>query len=422
MYDAEKINKIIENTNDSGEFSLSFGKNGKPALKAFKDGCSFFINSKYNPEKEGETFAKEYYTPDKDIFVYGIGMGFHIKAVADMLSDNQKMYILEFNGELLKFALQNTDINEVLSRDNVIFDIPRNFNAAVSAVKEFIYGNTAFVCHEPSVRVIPNEFEEIKEIFETFIIKARSASIAGSLLSDNEKVNMEKGYENGGKVFFNYFKGRRAVIVSAGPSLELNGPKLKQLKNAVIISVGRALKYLKEVGVVPDFAIITDPKESVIGQLDLDETEIPLFFLSTVHPSVENYKSKKYIIFEKYSDMVKEEDRRFCTETGGSVATTALGLCLIMGFSEIILIGQDLCYHSDKMHSGESQGFRVLKGSKPVLGTDGETYFSPPNLYEYLKWFKKFAKRHGGEVRLINCTAKGAFIDGFEHRSIEDFL
>ncbi len=421
MYDAEKISRIIENTEISNVFSLSFGKGGYPVLKAFKDGCSFFINSRYNPQKEGEVFAKEYYTPDKNIFLYGVGMGFHIKAIADTMTASQRLYILEFNRELFKIAYENTDVGEVLKRDNVIFDIPLNFTDAVLRVKEFM-SNRVFICHEPSIRVIPDEFEEIKETFETYVIKARSVKILGDLLLDNENANLTKGYENGGKVFFKHFKGKRACLVSAGPSLELNAGKIKQLKDTVVISVGRALKYLKKEGVIPDFSIITDPKESVIGQLDLNESGIPLFFLSTIHPSVCNYKGKKYILFEEYSDRVSEEDRKFCVETGGSVATTALSLCFIMGFSEIILIGQDLCYHSDKTHSGENEGFKNLKYGKPVLGIDGETYFSPPNLYEYLKWFRKFAKKHGKDVRLINCTAKGAFIDGFEHRPIDDFF
>ena len=95
MYDAEKISRIIENTEISNVFSLSFGKGGYPVLKAFKDGCSFFINSRYNPQKEGEVFAKEYYTPDKNIFLYGVGMGFHIKAIADTMTASQRLYILE---------------------------------------------------------------------------------------------------------------------------------------------------------------------------------------------------------------------------------------------------------------------------------------------------------------------------------------
>ena len=176
MYDAEKISRIIENTEISNVFSLSFGKGGYPVLKAFKDGCSFFINSRYNPQKEGEVFAKEYYTPDKNIFLYGVGMGFHIKAIADTMTASQRLYILEFNRELFKIAYENTDVGEVLKRDNVIFDIPLNFTDAVLRVKEFM-SDRVFICHEPSIRVIPDEFEEIKETFETYVIKARSVKI-----------------------------------------------------------------------------------------------------------------------------------------------------------------------------------------------------------------------------------------------------
>lgn len=421
MYNIEKIYFLAASVKLSEKFTLYYGKNKKPALKAEADGCSFFINSRYNPEKEAEAFAREHYTKEKDIFLYGIGLGYHVRAIADMLLENQKLYVLEFNPELLKITFENTDINEVLSRENVIFDIPLDYESAAKEVKEIFSKKAVFICHEPSLRVMPEEFKEIKEIFDTFIIKRRSVRILGNLLSDNEKENLTKGYENGGKTFFERFSGKRAVIVSAGPSLEINGPLIGKIKDAKVISVARALKYLKKIDVKPDFAIISDPKESVIGQLDLNEGEIPLFFLSTIHPSVEKYKGEKYILFEEFSDKIKEDDRKYCVETGGSVATTAMGLCRIMGFSEIILIGQDLCYHSEKTHSGENESFKRIKTGKTVLGIDGENYYSPPNLYEYLKWFRKFAAKHK-EIKLINCTAKGAYIEGFEHRSINDFL
>ena len=421
MFDSEKINKIIKNTEIGNGFALSQGKDGGMVLKAFFGGCSFFINSKYNSENEAIDFAKEYYTPDKDLFVYGLGMGFHIKALADMLSPKQRMYVIELNCELLKAAFENTDISDTLKKDNIIFDVPTEFNEGVLRIKDYFNKNTSFICHEPSLRVMPEEFGEIKELFETYILKRRSFSILGTLLSDNEKINLTKNYENGGKVFKDRFKGKRAVVVSAGPSLELNGEKIKYLKYATVICVGRAFKYLKKIGVKPDFIIVTEAKEEVILQLDMEETEIPLFFLSTSCVGLEKYKGKKYILFEKYSDKVMPKEKQFTVETGGSVATTALSLAYIMGFSEIILIGQDLCYHSDKMHAGEGEGYISVKTRKKVTGIDGNIYYSPQNLYEYLKWFRKFAAKHT-DVKLINCTAKGAFIDGFEHRNIEDFI
>lgn len=421
MFDSARINKIIESAKIGENFSLSSGKDGTPVLKAYFDGCSFFINSKYNSEKEGLNFAEEYYNKNKDLFVYGIGMGFHIKALYNMLLTGQKLYIAEFNSELIKIAFENTDISDILKKDNVVFYAPLNFNEAVNTIKNIIDNNVELIFHEPSLRVIPKEYQEIKDLFETYVIKKNSILITGSLLSENEKINLTKNYENGGKVFKDKFKGKRAVVVSAGPSLELNGEKLKYLDDTVIISVGRALKYLKKIGVKPDFAIITDPKEEVIHQLDLNETEISLFFLSTIYPSVEKYKGKKYILFESHSESCPASERQFTVETGGSVATTALSLAYIMGFSEIILIGQDLCYHSDSTHAGETENYTSSKTRKKVLGIDGKTYFSPQNLYEYLKWFRKFAKKHS-DVRLINCTAKGAFIDGFEHRNIDEFI
>lgn len=422
MFDKKKIERIFERTEiDEDKYNLIEGKNGTPVLKVNFDGCSFFLNSKYNSEREGELFAKEHFKNSKNIFVYGLGMGFHIKALADLLTEGQHLYCLECNSVIAKIAFLNTEISEVLSRPNITFVLADEFNYAVEVLKEFISKDDVnFICHEVSLRCIPKEFLPIKETLDTYVIRIKSHKMLGDLLIENSKANLAKGYENGGKVFKNKFLGVPGIVVSAGPSLELNGEELKKAKGkAVIICVGRAFKYLKSIGVSPDFCIITDPKPSTIDQIDIDEKEIPLLFLSTIYPVVEQYNGPKYILFEKHSALEGEEE--FSLETGGSVATTALSFAKLIGCEPLILIGQDLCYHSQKTHSGEESGFIISKKSRRVLGIDGEEYICPANLYEYLKWFRKFAQKNS-DIELINCTAKGAFIEGFKHLPLDEAL
>ncbi len=425
MFDFKKIDLIISKTkiNDK-HFTVMKGKDNSPVLKVFAENCSFYINSKYNSKNEGLQFAEHYYKPTKNLILYGLGMGFHVKALLDMLTPNQHLYIIECNLSLIKIAFENTDISETLKKSNVTFTPLTDFNNAVLTIQNLLKkDDITLICHEPSLRIIPEEFTELKDIFETFIIRNRSLTAHGTTLSDNQKINLTKGYENGGKIFKDMFKGKPGIVVSAGPSLEINGHMLKKVKDkAIIVSVGRAMRYLKSIGIKPDFTIISDPLEAVLNQLDMNEKEIPLLFLSTIHPSVENYKGPKYIIFEKLSDCIKtEEEKSFAIDVGGSVATAALSLINLMGCNPLILIGQDLCFHSNKIHSGENESFIHLKSSKMVKGIDGNEYQSATNLYEYLKWFRKFAKRHP-ELKLINCTAKGAYIEGFEHKSLEDIF
>jgi len=425
MFDCKKINSIISNTKINDKyFNVSKGKDNSPILKVFAENCSFYINSKYNSEKEGINFAKEYYKPTKNLLLYGLGMGFHIKALSDMLTPEQRLHIVECNPSLIKIAFENTDISETLKKSNITFTPLTDFNNAIFTIQNLLKKeDITFICHEPSLRIIPDNFSELKDIFETFIVRRRSLTVHGTNLSDNQKINLTKGYKNGGKIFKDMFKDKPAIIVSAGPSLEINGHMLKKVKDrAKIISVGRAMRYLKSIGVKPDFTIISDPLETILNQLDPNEKEIPLLFLSTVHPNVEKYKGPKYILFEDLSDCIKtKEEKSFAINVGGSVATAALSFGKLLGCNPLILIGQDLCFHSNKMHSGEKDTFLTLKSSKIVKGIDGNEYPSATNLYEYLKWFRKFARKHP-ELRLINCTAKGAYIDGFEHKSLDEIF
>jgi len=424
MFDKNKINNIINKIGAiPEEYSITEDRDGNSVLKITADRCSFYINSKYNCKKEAQLFANEFYSPKDNIFLYGIGMGFHIKALSEKLMPSQHLYIAECNPILVKLAFENTDIANTLEKENIIFAVPENFDESIIIIKEFLSKeNASFICHEPSLRAIPREFIQIKEIFDTYIIRRRRDNIPVSLLGDNEKENIIKGYKNAGKAFKNQFKGKPAIVVSAGPSLEINGRELIDIKGkAIIISVGRAFKYLKSIGVKPDFLIIADAKKEVISHLDMEEKEIPLIFLSTVDPSVEEYKGPKYILFEEHSERIQASEKEFSIESGGSVATTATSLAKLMGCDPIILIGQDLCYHSEKMHSGEMRRFVPSKLHKTVKGINGEEYSCPINLYEYLKWFRKFAIKNK-EIRLINCTAKGAYIEGFEHKSLKELF
>lgn len=398
------MDRINTHIVDKKKYIISKDRNGAAVLKAHSEGCDFYINSKYNSEKESIVFAEENYTESENIFIYGLGMGGHIKALSEMLLPAQKLYILECNINIIKTAFENTKIEEALSKENIIFMGTDSLEESLLFSKNaFSLNSLSFIYHEPSVRAMPESVKKLKELFESYIIRIRSSKILGNLLSENHSINITKNYENGGIKFKDAYKGKPCIIVSAGPSLELNVSQLKNVGDkALILTVGRAWHFLKKNGVRPDFCIITDAKHSTFDQLDKEETEIPLFFLSTITPLVEHYKGPKYILFEKYT--ADNDKKEYSVETGGSVATTALSLAYLMGCSPLILIGQDLCYHSDKNHSGESSGFIPLKTNKRVTGIDGEMYNCPQNLYEYLKWFERFAENHTN-AKLINCTA-----------------
>jgi len=416
------LDKDINSINiDKNIYNVLNSKSGMTALKVHFDDCDFFISSKYNPINEAEKFAKDKYTENENIFLYGLGMGYHILFLVDMLKENQKLFVLECNLSIAKIAFENTDIRGYIERSNkIVVNITDSIENAIFFIKNVLSkGDINFIIYEQCLRAMPNNMKEIKEIMVTYNIKIKSHKKFDSLITENQKYNASKNYKNGGKIFKDKFKGLACIIVSAGPSLELNIEQLKEAaERAIVIAVGRTAKFLYENNFLPDYFIQTDSQINVFKHLDIDGLKVPLFMLSTANKELENYKGEKYILYEYYG--ASEENKPFSVSCGGSVATTAISLAKLMGFSTIIMVGQDLCYWSEKRHSGEEkEALHKSKTGRYVLGIEGQQYYTSANLYEYLKWIEKFIYNNRN-IKFINSTAKGAKINGALHIPITE--
>lgn len=411
--------KLLNKYNNS--FNVINLNNGDITLKVSDSGCDFYLHSRYNPKIEGERFAQSKYSSCENILLYGLGLGYHIIPFIEKLKDNQKLYILECNFDIIKYSFENTNIKNYLSNKNVIFMGCDNINEILEFIKDILNkNNSEFIIHEPSLRIMPNYLKEVKEIINGYNIRVKSHIKFSKLTTENHNYNTKKNYLNGGKLFKDKYKNIPCIIVSAGPSLECNFEDLKNAYNkAIIIAVGRTAKFLEKNNISPDYYIQTDSQAKVMKHLEIKNNEIPLFMLSTASKELENYPGKKYILFEKNGAC--DDMKEFAVESGGSVATTAMSLSFLMGCNPIILIGQDLCYWSDILHSGETRKYSKLKTNKAIEGIDGNSYFTSNNLYEYLRWFERFINKHP-ERKYINCTAKGAKIHGMENKNSKEYI
>lgn len=396
--------------------------NNNLTLQVFMNECKFFIHSKYNPIKESKNFAETNYTNEtSNILLYGLGLGYHIISILEKLNNNQTLYILECNMKIVKLAFENTDIKNYINNKKIIFLASDDINDSISFVQKAISKrDVSIIIHEPSLRIMPNELLELKELLEGFNLKVKSFRKFENLLNDNYEYNTKQNYINGGKLFKDKFKDIPCITVSAGPSLEININEIKKAYGkAIIIAVGRTAHFLEKNDIKPNFYIVTASQISIVHQMNLNDSSVPLFFLATANKDIKNYSGQKYMLYEKYS--VSEEEKNISIETGGSVATAALSLSVLMGCNPIILTGQDLCYWSELEHSGEDKKYIKLKTNKYIEGINGEEYYTSKNLYEYLKWIERFISKNPNKT-FINCTAKGANIKGAKNDSLENIL
>lgn len=226
-----------------------------------------------------------------------------------------------------------------------------------------------------------------------------------------------------------------AILVAAGPSLDKNVEELKRAKGrAFIIAVDSAIRTLVKHDIMPDMTVTIDPnKANYYLYQDKRIRQIPLLvcFNAVWGTSVLHYGKRFYFyvdfpfvnrIWERYGkDYIR-------IETAGSVANDAFSFIRTIGFKNIIMIGQDLAYTGDKVHSKDSYEESFISNDvsrkkevyviKDIYGNDVKTDYA---MDIYRRWFENQLILHK-ELEVIDATEGGAKIEGTKIMSLQEAI
>ena len=422
----KSIIKIIPNKNT---YEIIKTKTNQSTVKINEKDKSYFLHSKYNPNREGKNIAEENF--DKSIenyIIFGLGFGYHVGELMAM-APNSNFHIIETNKEIFRLALDNVDLTNILENNRVkllVTDDIVEINDILNHV--LLKDNIKIVLHNPSFRIIPDNLLELKYLLEEFKMKEDSVEKFAPALEVNFQSNI-KNYDKNVDILFNKYENMPLYLISAGPSLDKNIKELKKVKDkGVILSVGRAVRPLLKENIKPDLIIITDPSSYLYDmQLGGLEINVPIIVLSTCDKNVMlNYKGQKLIALQEgYSpaeEYAKLHNHKL-VQTGGSVATTALDVAINMGCNPIIFVGQDLAYTDGKTHSQAtfSKDMDRYKNLREVKDVYGNTVYSPKNLYSYLRWIQNRIKLEK-DIKFIDATEGGAKIEGTEILSLREVV
>lgn len=405
----------------------------KPTIQATLDNKNYLLYSKYNPTRDSQAFAEESYDENvENYLVYGLGLGYHINELEDLIITNSKdyhIYIIECNKDILKLAMDNINLTRILSNENITFIMMENEKKSYDKLNKILsIDNIKIAIHRSSLNIIPGEFIELKYLLEEFVMKQNTVDTYANILDNNFKYNIEN-FDSGVDTLFNKFTNKPLYLVAAGPSLDKNIHELAKVKDkGIILSVGRAVRSLLATGIVPDYIIITDPSDYLYDmQLKGLDIDVPIIALSTCDKDVLlNYEGKRYIALqygypsaEKYA----EDNNYSLVETGGSVATTGLDVAIRMGCNPIIFVGQDLGFTDKKTHSKETFSKNVIDSYslRDVEDVYGNTIQTSKNLYIYLRWIQNRIAEEK-DIEFIDATEGGARIKGTKIMNLSDVV
>ncbi|MFY0543160.1 motility associated factor glycosyltransferase family protein [Brevibacillus sp. H7] len=409
----------------NGEWTAAVQENQAPP---------FFLHSRYEPTSEAERFAEAQLRnmgkEESDrIILYGAGCGHHVKALLKQTkSVNVSIEVWETNVSAFLQMERAGVYAEILENTRLRFVVSEDLHVFSERVKSWQVHQIHVIVHEPSLRAMPKELASLKHVLQEYQVHQNSSIAHSDLLQDNFKRNSRKAWPSVSA--FRDFPPVPVILISAGPSLTNSLPLLPIVaKHCLLGAVGTALPILFRHGIQPDFVVMTDPQPGMLRQLEgWENSNVPLFFLSTLYSEVvERYCGPKFILFQEgFTPSEKEALLRGepLVHTGGSVSTTLFSLARLLGLHPLCLIGQDLAYTNDQTHAEGTPLFQrwkhQAKGERVIAFDMQGTVVAPRNLLIYKKWFEEQA-RNSSET-FYNATEGGAYIDGFTHLSLSDFL
>lgn len=414
-----------------------------------RDGYVWYLNSRFMPKKAEEVWAKSIEIKNyTTIFVIlGFGNGGYIQSLRKKYPDN--IFIVYEPSEILfQKVLSECDLSEILEDDNLFLSVGKK---GLCLYTEYVLSLFNYITERYVEWVaLPNYdqlfSEEKKEMQHIFLEKAGQdvASRNTLILYQNEWIT--NYYQNLWSCIASYSinelrhqieksgkKQKTAIIVSAGPSLDKNVKDLKKAKgHALIIVVDTALKTVLNAGIEPDLTISIDPHKPLNLFQHPKAVEVPIVVCAMSNPKLVSLMRGKKIFMGDSDDYIEKIFKNYkknisALETGGSVANNAFSLATFLGFKTIILVGQDLAYPNNQMHTKDAYEDKTKdtmeKGKKYVEVEDvfGGKVLTEGNMNAYRKWFERQIARYP-HLHVIDATEGGAKIHGCEILTLKEAI
>lgn len=412
--------------------------------------------------------------------VYGIGLGHLFKEFCER--SKGLVFLYEPNLEILRVTLELVDFSKELAQPNVmVFSDIQTFKN--NFITSYRYKNEVTITALESYRnnfgkELDDTIKQMQIITGTCITDYNTVKASGlksiTMTLDNIAYTLEETPIN---EFQDIYKGKTALIVSAGPSLDANIETIKKNRDKVIIfCVGTAFKTIANHNIKPDFLVIIETHDCS-GQIkDFDLSDINLILEPYTNTSIHRLKTKKKLIFASDTAHANKcwagfTDVDISPYMGrGTVSYNAIYSAKILGCSKIILVGQDLAYLDNKCYSDESPysdliyqintttgkpEFKIknnenyTQGITPismdaehkelyenyheikikeleetscfVKGISGEMLLTQAGYATFIEHFREFAYLNK-DLDLINTSMVGAQIDGFKNMPLETAL
>ena len=375
------------------------------------------------------------------LFFYGIGNGIFYKTLLQN-ETHKRIIVFEDNIELIYMALNLVNFSEDITKGRLIIVLAEDYDLNL-ANKIFTMPNMRlffklYDLHIHSVYYEKNCEDKIAAVNKTNINAIRSLSLMGGNDPRDALMGVEHYMINLPKMLTHPTlqelvkkrskKGKFAILVATGPSLTKQLPLLKKYaKKATIISADSSYAILHDNGIKPDYVLSLERVKATSELFNNDfgeyDKDIVFLFYALTHPNTIKYieKNKRnYLITQRALALAYYLNLQEYGVIGGgmSVMNMAYQFAVILGFKNVILIGQDLAYSKDGKSHPENYMYKQevdLKNKNlpktKAYGGKGEVFTTPIWLL-FKEIFEGYFFAHKKVIKPYNCTEGGARIEG----------
>lgn len=421
-------------------------KNGEPTLLLKMSGRTSYIHSQYDPTKEAESIISQYKDVGKYdcVLFYGVGLGYHIKAFTKKYPDKR---IVIYEPKIAVFyqylCTSELSVLNLQNIDNIFLEFhPNDAGRILTEFLKNVGGEILVITLPTYERLFQEQTKFFLSLFKEIVKQSVSLIqinhefsirwVTNSISNFNKVLNTRSVLRDCGAAF----EKKPVILVSAGPSLQMEVENLKRIKEArlaYIFAVGSANKVLLAQNILPDAVCSYDPtiyNEDVFKEIiDQGIKTIPLIFGSSVGKELLHKYPGPLLHFITSQDTVAAnylnknstlDDNIIGDEP--SIAVIMLQILFNLKCGPIILVGQNLAINNNQYYStgieyvgrtNEIMEEEIIR-FEVVNSVEDEQIYTLPELNLMRKSMERMIARNP-QQEVINTTKGGAAIAGSQY-------
>lgn len=449
---------------DLSRYRLIQTNTAHPTLEVIgPDGVARLWHSRYDPLREAE---RELEAIDRDMpyvpLFAGIGLGYAARMLADRRpGDFFDMILLEEDTRVFHLAMQTVRLDDLFAnprvyiqlgddlerwREIVLNALPGVMSCRLQLIRRRAALETSPDYYQSKLDVLTQRLQLAEAEFDLMIRSGRG--IQENLWRNLPAIARSAGIEQTRGAW----RGKPAIVVAAGPSLDKNVDQLAHAsESCLIIVVDTALRTILSRGISPHMVVSTDASELNLKHFEdlTPPKETILAFDPELYWAIPSRWSGNLL----YANLEKSAYTRWIERVCGpygymakgiSVGHTAFYLAREMGADPIILVGLDLAFDAagGKTHASDAALHRayapIPSGARQVdlserhasgpmqesvVWVPGALGGQVPTSHVMALYLRQFAEdARQTTARVIDATEGGAYIDGTEIHPLDDAL